>query len=59
MALQLSINEMKGTIGNLTYYKSKDGFRVRRKTSLNKSKNVNWQKSHNYQAEYGRIWKCR
>lgn len=37
MALQQGINEMQGTIGNLTYYKSKHGFLVRRKSSLTKA----------------------
>lgn len=36
MAKQESINEMKGTIGNLTFYKTKNGYKVRRKSSISK-----------------------
>ncbi|GAC1381318.1 MAG: hypothetical protein NVSMB45_05950 [Ginsengibacter sp.] len=41
MANQSSINEIQGTIGNLTYYKHKRGYKVRRKTSLSRHKIMN------------------
>lgn len=34
MAQQKGIIPLKGTIGNITFYKSKDGFMAREKTSL-------------------------
>ncbi len=41
MAKQLSINEIQGTIGNLTYFKCKTGFKVRRRTSLDRYRIMN------------------
>ncbi len=38
MANQSSINEITGTIGELTYYKGKTGYKVKKKSSLTKAK---------------------
>jgi len=35
MAQQKGILPLKGTIGNITFYKSKDGYLAREKTSIN------------------------
>jgi hypothetical protein len=55
MAKQDSALEIKGTIGNLTFYKSQDGYLVKKKTSLSKDKiksDASFQRTRETMAEF-------
>ena len=57
MAQQEGIIPIKGTIGNLTFYRSKDGFMVREKGSLDATRIANdpaFQRTRENGAEFGR-----
>jgi hypothetical protein len=57
MAQQKGIFPMKGSIGNITFYKTKDGFLAREKGSLNADRIANdpsFQRTRENGAEFGR-----
>jgi hypothetical protein len=57
MAQQKGILPLKGTIGNITFYKSKDGYLAREKTSVNKERIANdpaFARTRENGAEFGR-----
>ena len=61
MAQQKGIISLKGTIGNITFYKSKDGFMAREKGSLDASRIANdpaFQRTRENGAEFGRAGKA-
>jgi hypothetical protein len=61
MAQQKGIIPLKGTIGNITFYKSKDGFMAREKGSLDASRIANdpaFQRTRENGAEFGRAGKA-
>lgn len=56
MAQQKSTVQIQGTIGNLTFYKSQDGFMVKAKGSVSKSKiqsDPKFQRTRENMAEFG------
>lgn len=60
MAQQKGIIPLKGTIGNITFYKSKDGFMAREKGSLDANRIANdpaFQRTRENGAEFGRAGK--
>jgi hypothetical protein len=60
MAQQKGIIPLKGTIGNITFYKSKDGYLAREKGSLNADRIANdpaFQRTRENGAEFGRAGK--
>lgn len=61
MAQQKGIIPLKGTIGNITFYKSKDGFMAREKGSLDANRIANdpaFQRTRENGAEFGRAGKA-
>jgi hypothetical protein len=61
MAQQKGIIPLKGTIGNITFYKSKDGFLAREKGSLDANRIANdpaFQRTRENGAEFGRAGKA-
>jgi hypothetical protein len=61
MAQQKGIIPLQGTIGNITFYKSKDGFMAREKGSLNADRIANdpaFQRTRENGAEFGRAGKA-
>ncbi|RXK60989.1 hypothetical protein ESA94_11095 [Lacibacter luteus] len=57
MAQQKGILPLKGTIGNITFYKSKDGYLAREKTSVNAERIANdpaFARTRENGAEFGR-----
>jgi hypothetical protein len=61
MAQQKGIIPLKGTIGNITFYKSKDGFMAREKGGLDASRIANdpaFQRTRENGAEFGRAGKA-
>lgn len=61
MAQQKGIIPLQGTIGNITFYKSKDGFMAREKGSLDASRIANdpaFQRTRENGAEFGRAGKA-
>jgi hypothetical protein len=57
MAQQKGILPLKGTIGNITFYKSKDGYLAREKTSVNSDRIANdpaFARTRENGAEFGR-----
>ena len=57
MAQQKGILPLKGTIGNITFYKSKDGYLAREKTSINAERIANdpaFARTRENGAEFGR-----
>ena len=57
MAQQKGILPLKGTIGNITFYKSKDGYLAREKTSVNADRIANdpaFARTRENGAEFGR-----
>lgn len=57
MAQQKGILPLKGTIGNITFYKSKDGYLAREKTSITKERIANdpaFARTRENGAEFGR-----
>lgn len=61
MAKQLGIFKVEGTIGDVTFYKSKDGFRIRSKGGVNRDKILNgpsYQRTRENLAEFGRAGKA-
>jgi hypothetical protein len=61
MAQQKGIIPLKGTIGNITFYKSKDGFMAREKTSLDGKRiatDAAFQRTRENGAEFGRAGKA-
>ncbi|HLF46042.1 MAG TPA: hypothetical protein VI548_06435 [Chitinophagaceae bacterium] len=61
MAQQKGIIPLQGTIGNITFYKSKDGFIAREKGSLNANRIANdpaFQRTRENGAEFGRAGKA-
>lgn len=61
MAQQKGIIPLKGTIGNITFYKSKDGFLAREKGSLDATRIANdpaFQRTRENGAEFGRAGKA-
>lgn len=60
MARQNSINKLKGTIGDITYYKSKDGHMVREKGGVDGKRIANdpkFQRTRENGMEFGRAGK--
>jgi hypothetical protein len=60
MAQQKGIIPLQGTLGNITFYKSKDGFMAREKGSLNAERIANdpaFQRTRENGAEFGRAGK--
>ena len=61
MAQQKGIIPLKGTIGNITFYKSKDGFMAREKGGLDANRIANdpaFQRTRENGAEFGRAGKA-
>jgi hypothetical protein len=61
MAQQKGIIPLQGTIGNITFYKSKDGFMAREKGSLDAERIANdpaFQRTRENGAEFGRAGKA-
>ena len=61
MAQQKGIIPLKGTIGNITFYKSKDGYLAREKGSLDADRIANdpaFQRTRENGAEFGRAGKA-
>lgn len=61
MAQQKGIIPLQGTIGNITFYKSKDGFMAREKGSLDANRIANdpaFQRTRENGAEFGRAGKA-
>jgi hypothetical protein len=61
MAQQKGIIPLKGTIGNITFYKSKDGYLAREKGSLDANRIANdpaFQRTRENGAEFGRAGKA-
>ena len=61
MAQQKGIISLKGTIGNITFYKSKDGFMAREKGSLDANRIATdpaFQRTRENGAEFGRAGKA-
>src|SRR6478752_5402017 len=61
MAQQKGIIPLKGTLGNITFYKSKDGFMAREKGSLDASRIATdpaFQRTRENGAEFGRAGKA-
>jgi hypothetical protein len=61
MAQQKGIIPLQGTIGNITFYKSKDGFMAREKGSLDASRIATdpaFQRTRENGAEFGRAGKA-
>lgn len=61
MAQQKGIIPLQGTIGNITFYKSQDGFMAREKGSLDASRIANdpaFQRTRENGAEFGRAGKA-
>lgn len=61
MAQQKGILPLKGTIGNITFYKSKDGYMAREKTSVNADRIANdpaFARTRENGAEFGRAGKA-
>lgn len=57
MAQQKGIIPLKGTIGNINFYKSKDGYLAREKTSVNAERIANdpaFVRTRENGAEFGR-----
>ncbi len=61
MAKQKGIMKIEGTVGGMTYYKSKDGYLAKEKTSLNGSKiasDPRFQRTRENMAEFGNAGKA-
>ena len=61
MAQQKGILPLKGTIGNINFYKTKDGYLAREKTSVNKERIANdpaFARTRENGAEFGRAGKA-
>ncbi|RZL54169.1 MAG: hypothetical protein EOO93_20290, partial [Pedobacter sp.] len=61
MARQKGIIKLKGTIGDITFYKTKDGFMAREKTSIDAQRIANdpaFQRTRENGAEFGRAGKA-
>jgi hypothetical protein len=61
MAKQRSIIKLEGTIGDITFFKSKDGYIAREKTSISKERIQNdpaFQRTRENGAEFGRAGKA-
>jgi hypothetical protein len=61
MAKQRSIIKLEGTIGDITFFKSKDGYIAREKTSISKDRIQNdpaFQRTRENGAEFGRAGKA-
>jgi hypothetical protein len=61
MAEQMGIFPMKGTIGKVTFYRTRDGYRVREKGGLDASRISNdpsFQRTRENMAEFGRAGKA-
>lgn len=61
MARQKGIIKLKGTIGDITFYKTKDGFIAREKTSIDAQRIANdpaFQRTRENGAEFGRAGKA-
>lgn len=61
MAQQKGIIPLRGTIGNINFYKSKDGYMAREKTSLDGNRIANdpgFQRTRENGAEFGRAGKA-
>ena len=61
MAEQKGIIPLRGTIGNITFYKSKDGFRAKEKTGLDANRIATdpaFQRTRENGAEFGRAGKA-
>lgn len=61
MARQTGIIKLKGTIGDITFYKSKDGYMARQKGGIDKERflnDPNFQRTRENAAEFGRAGKA-
>lgn len=61
MARQSGIIKLKGTIGDITFYKSKDGYLARQKGGIDKDRFLNdpkFQRTRENAAEFGRAGKA-
>lgn len=61
MARQKGIIKLKGTIGDITFYKTRDGFMAREKTSVDANRIANdpaFQRTRENGAEFGRAGKA-
>lgn len=61
MARQTGIIKLKGTIGDITFYKSKDGYMARQKGGIEKERflnDPNFQRTRENAAEFGRAGKA-
>lgn len=57
MAFQIGLLKLRGTLGDITFYKSKDGYIAKEKTSLDKARietDPNFQRTRENGAEFGR-----
>ena len=61
MARQVGILKLKGTIGDITFYKTKDGHMARQKGGIEKERflnDPNFQRTRENAAEFGRAGKA-